>query len=98
MPKIYSPEVRELAIAAYDRGLGTEAEVAAMFDIGEASLRRWRRQLREAGSVEPGKIGGFVPPLIPDDKLEVVRRLVAENNDAFLHQLAELYENETPSE
>ena len=95
MPKFIPLEVRVRAVAAYDKGLGTEVKIAKLFGVGEASLRRWRRQLRETGTLEIGKIGGFVTPLIADDNLIVVKRLVDENNDAFLYELVDLYEEET---
>lgn len=94
MPGPISIEVRGRVVACYKRGGGSMAAVAALFGIGEASLNRWLRQDREQGTLEPKAMGGHVSPLISDDDLAVVKRLVEENNDAFIYELVDLYQEE----
>ncbi len=53
MGKALSVQLRERAVAAYRVGGRTQAEVALLFQIGEASLRRWLRRERETGDMAP---------------------------------------------
>lgn len=51
MPKPYSPDLREKAIAALEKKSVTE--VSELFGVHRDTLRRWKRQLRETGSAAP---------------------------------------------
>lgn len=42
MPGSISLDLRKRAIAAWEAGEGTQAEIGARFAVGEASIRRWR--------------------------------------------------------
>ncbi len=46
----YSVDLRERVVAAFDRAGMTDQEAAAIFKIGEATVRRWKR-LRNRGEV-----------------------------------------------
>jgi len=39
----YSVDLRERVVAAFDRAGMTDPEAAALFKIGEATVRRWKR-------------------------------------------------------
>jgi hypothetical protein len=39
----YSVDLRERVVAAFDRAGMTDQEAAALFKIGEATVRRWKR-------------------------------------------------------
>jgi transposase-like protein len=54
----YSVDLRERVVAAFDRTGMTEKEVAALFKIGEATVRRWKRLKRETGVLERKPGGG----------------------------------------
>ena len=59
------------------------AEVAALFGIGEATLRRWVRRDRETGSVAPIVDYPRGPaPKIEHANLEVLEELMRETPDA----------------
>lgn len=56
MPRPYPIELRERAVAASDiYGLDRAAH---LFNIGTASLKRWRARKRETGSLAPSAMGG----------------------------------------
>lgn len=56
MPRPYPVELRERAVAASDAyGL---LRASILFKVGEATLKRWRRRSREAGSLAPSPMGG----------------------------------------
>lgn len=50
MPKAYSQDLREKAIAAIDRGI-PKSEVIAMFNISRDSLDRWLKRREATGSL-----------------------------------------------
>lgn len=50
MPKAYSQDLREKAIAAVDRGI-PKSEVIAMFTISRDSLDRWLKRREATGSL-----------------------------------------------
>lgn len=93
--RAYSIDLRERAVAAYNRGDLGEVEVAALFGIGEATLRRWRRRKRDTGGVVPivhrkareRRVG-------PQDEA-LVRQLVAAHPDAFVEDLALRFTEQT---
>lgn len=47
----YSVDLRERVVAAFDRTGMTDQEAAALFRIGEATVRRWKRLKRETGAL-----------------------------------------------
>ncbi len=50
--------LRERVVAAYEAGRGTYPELAELFGIGEASVKRWVWLKRKLGSLEPKAAGG----------------------------------------
>jgi transposase len=56
MPAPYAVDLRERAVRASDtQGL---ARAALLFQVGEATPKRWRRRARETGSLAPSPMGG----------------------------------------
>jgi transposase len=51
MPKAYSQDLREKAIAAIDRGV-PKSEVITMFNISRDSVERWLKRRSETGSCQ----------------------------------------------
>jgi len=41
MAEAYPVELRERVVHAYESGVGSYPEVGAMFNVGEATVRRW---------------------------------------------------------
>ena len=87
MPRAYSPDLRERALAACEAGEGSQAKVARCFRIGERTLQRWLRAAHSEGRRRPkvparsrGLVGG---------KTSVLVELVDEQNDATLAEYAE---------
>lgn len=92
---MYSIDLREAAVLAYDAGELTEPEVAKLFGVGEASLRRWRRRKRDLGSVAPAPRGGGTPlRVLPRDE-PIVRAIVAEQADRTIEEIAVLFVQRT---
>src|SRR5688500_10283879 len=50
--------LRERVVAAYEAGKGTYPELAELFGVGEASVKRWVWLKRKLGHVSPKAAGG----------------------------------------
>ena len=50
MPRAYSTDLRERALAAYEAGEGRQSEIARLYKIGERTLSAWLRILLEPES------------------------------------------------
>ena len=91
MPAPYSVELRERAVAAYLDGDGTIEEVAGLFQIGPASLKRWIWLFRKQGDLEPKPHGGGADPRVDDKGLEILKKLVEAAPDASLDEICARY-------
>jgi transposase len=50
--------LRERVVAAYEAGKGTYPELAELFGVGEASVKRWVWLKRKLGDLSPKPAGG----------------------------------------
>ena len=53
MPNPYDVALRKRAVMAYERGAGSYAQLAALFEVDHRTLERWVARWRTARSVEP---------------------------------------------
>ena len=65
--KAYSEDLRLRVLAAVDRGV-PRAEVAELFDVSPATLKRWLRRRRETGGVATAPRPGR-----PSEKMAALR-------------------------
>src|SRR5678815_3520312 len=56
----YPVELRERVVRAYEAGEGTLKEVAGLFSLGEATVKRWVWLRRDQGDLTPQNKGGGV--------------------------------------
>ncbi len=96
MGRALSMDLRERVLEAYETGEHTQAEVAELFGVGEASVRRWVRRKRERGTVAPIVDYTRGPaPKIDIIRLEVLERILGQHRDATNEELADLFCEET---
>ena len=88
MPRPYSTDLRERALAAYEGGEGSQAQVASRYRLGERTLSGWLRAARGEGRRGPKPHRGGRAPV--GGAGEVLAELVAERNDATLAEYAAL--------
>jgi transposase len=94
MPNPYDMALRERAVAAYERGDRTYAEVAATFVIDSRTLGRWVARTRATGSLAPfPQGGGWRSPI----DLSALRAVVSEAPDATVAELCWEYNRRVPS-
>jgi transposase len=84
----YSVDLRERVVAAFDRAGMTDQEAAALFKIGEATVRRWKRLKRETGVLERRPGGGGNPARVGPERYGVVRAILEEKPDLTDQEVA----------
>ena len=82
MPRAYSTDLRERALAAYEGGEGSQSEVAQRYRVGERTLSGWLKLAREEGRRAPKPRRGGTRPV--GGEAATLAALVAERNDATL--------------
>jgi transposase len=76
MAEAYPVELRKRAVDAYESGDGSYEQVAGIFDVGVASLKRWVSLYRITGQVKPrSKGGGRRSPIAAEEIDAIVTRL-----------------------
>lgn len=70
MAESHPVELRIRVVTAYESGAGSYPDVAARFDVGEASVKRWVRLHRRDGDVTPTPKGGGTPSTVTLDEIE----------------------------
>ena len=85
---IASADTRQRALAAYEQGGATQSEIAAFFGVTLRTFQRWFRAWRTEGRDSPGCSPGR-PAVFVGPAAERLRREVARQPDATLHELAE---------
>ena len=85
---IASADTRRRALAAYEQGMKTQSEIAALFGITLRTFQRWLRAWRTEGRDAPGHSSGR-PAVFVGPAAERLRREVARQPDVTLNELAE---------
>lgn len=86
MGAAYSQDLRDRVLAAIDRGMPTK-QIADIFMVSPAWVRRVAQRRRVAGETTPRKMGGPGPIKIDRDRLA---ELVREHPDATLAELRDM--------
>ena len=88
MTKPYPMELRERAVRFVEAGESRHA-VAARLGLSPSCVIKWMALYRKTGSVNPGKIGGHVPPKIRGEHREWVLQQIEAGGDVTLQGLAD---------
>src|SRR3954449_284130 len=93
MPRAYSSDLRERALAACEAGEGRQSGIARAYRIGERTLSGWLKTAREEGRRAPRPRRGGTKPV--GGEAATLAALVAERNDATLAEYADLLADRT---
>ena len=85
--RAYSQDLRERVVRACDEGRGTRPQIAELFDVSTAWIRRLLQRRRETGSFAALPHGGGSAPKMDPDRCSRLLVLVAEQPDATLAKL-----------
>lgn len=84
-----SMDLRERIVSAYENHEGSHAVLAKRFSVSKAVVGKLVRQKRELGTLEPQVHRRWRKPAIRDEKLEQLRKHVAQFPDATLNERIE---------
>lgn len=94
MPGPYSLDLRKKAVSAYEKGKGSQNEIAKQFGIGYRTLKEWLFLKKTTGEVNPKKhIHRGRLPIIDSKGLSFIKRLVKKKPDILISELRKLYAN-----
>ena len=85
--RTYSYDLRERVVRACDEGRGTRQQIAALFGVSTAWIRRLLQRRREAGSFAARPHAGGPPPEMTPDRCDRLVVLVSDQPDATLAEL-----------
>lgn len=85
--KTYSMDLRERVVQACDEKVARQKEIAELFGVSTAWIRRLLQRRRETGGIAPKKRGTHKPPKFHGKGLERLKRLVEQDADATLQEL-----------
>ena len=95
MPAPYSPDLRARVLAAAHEGRLSHGALAALFRVGESTIRGWLRCERATGRTTPKPPANGAVPAIAGAGAQVLRALVRERDAATLAELAAGYRERT---
>ena len=81
---MYSVELRERVIKAYEAGQGSYPSIGALFVVGEATVKRWVTRYHKDGVVTPRPRGGGTVSTISAAEIE---RLLSQLGDPTAGEL-----------
>lgn len=87
--KTYSNDLRERVVRACDEKVGTRKDIAKLFGVSTAWIRRLLQRRRESGDFSARRRGGCKRPKFVGQKLEQLRTWVIEQPDITLQELLE---------
>ena len=85
--KQYSADLRERLLRAIDAGL-SQAEAARLFGVGISSIKRWRTQQRQTGSVVATPRPGRQRRIQPADEAALLAQVAASPDATLAEQCA----------
>jgi len=83
----YSDDLRERVVRACDGKRGTRKEIAELFNVSTAWIRRLLQRRRENGDFSARRRGGCKPAKFRGEKLDQLKAWVDEHPDATLQEL-----------
>lgn len=84
----YSVDLRRKIVLAYERGLGSQREVAEFFGVSLAFVEKLLAQWRRTGNLAPKPHAGGKPTRLSDPVQDSLRHWLGEQSDLTLAELA----------
>lgn len=84
--KISSEEIRVRAIKAYKDGLGSQEQIAVMYDVSPRTIRRWWQEFITKNKTAPSP-RGHNPRSLNEQNMKELDRLLTKQPDMTLEQL-----------
>ncbi len=87
--RAYSIDLRQKIVKAYDRGVGSQRQIAETFGVSRSFVEKLLHRRRTTGEIAPLPHGGGGKLVLDDEALALVRQLVREEPDATLEELCD---------
>jgi len=91
----YSLDLRQRIIDTYADGNTSQRQLAQRFRVAPSFVQKILKQYRETGSIEPKQRSEQSPTKLNSAQLDILKNIVAANNDATLAELCDRLEQET---
>lgn len=91
----YSLEFRQRIIDTYAEENTSQRKLAQRFRVAPSFVQKILKQYRETGSIEPKQRLEQTPTKLNSVQLDILKKIVAANNDATLAELCDLLLHET---
>ena len=91
----YSLDLRQRIIDTYADGNTSQRQLAQRFRVAPSFVQKILKQYRETGSIEPKQRSEQTPTKLNSAQLDILKNIVAANNDATLAELCDRLEQET---
>ena len=95
MPAPKSNEIRKIIVNLVEQTTLTQIQIAKIVEVDPGTVNNIYQLYKKTGSVEPKPHRGGNPGWFLDSDYPLIQKLVKENNDLFVWELAELFEKET---
>ena len=95
MPVAYSTDLRRRVVEAWQNQEGSQRQLAQRFKVSLSFVRNLLRHYRATGQIEAKRRGGVLRPVIDGENLQLVQRLLEEQNDALLSELCKRWQERT---
>ena len=93
--KAYSLDFRQKIIQVYEREKPPQRELAKRFGVATSFIIKLLKQHRSGAGLAPKPYAGGKPSQLQAEQLQVIRELVATDNDATLAELCERLQQRT---
>jgi transposase len=90
----YSVDLRQRIVSALQEEGATINAVAERFSVSASSVKRYKRQLQQTGSLSPRPLPGRVPKVLPEEQGRL-KELVLSRTDWTLQRLSDAWQEET---
>lgn len=87
----YPVELREKALEAYEKGVGSQEKVARLFGLGISTFKRWVKKQNAGEDLNPPITRSGRPKKITASGREMIKNLVEANPSITLSELSEAY-------
>ena len=87
----YSTDLRLRVIKAYEKGKGTQKEIAKLFGLGIATFNRYWKQYKETGDIVQTEYKRGRKPSVDEKQMLRIKELILQKPDASLSELCQRY-------
>ncbi len=93
--KAYSLDLRQKIVDIYLNEEISQRQLATRFRVSKSFIIKLLKQYRETRKIEPLAHGGGAKLKVNPEQLEILAKIIEDNNDATLEELCQIFEAKT---